>query len=239
MKRISINPRYRKPLIAVALCLGAVLAVLCYTSLQPAPIEVNRDGEHETLQGTDDEISGTEIRVHVDGAVQNPGLYTISGNDVRIADAIEKAGGLKSDADTSEINFAEKIEDGQKVYIPSKSEAEKGDHVSVAASDSNTTSSKSTSKNAKETSSQGAQSSKATASSKDSSASGSSKQGLVNINTASAAELEALPGVGASTAQAIIADRQSQGRFSSKQDLMRVKGIGQKKFAKLEALICV
>ncbi len=62
---------------------------------------------------------------------------------------------------------------------------------------------------------------------------------LVNINTASAEELDALPGVGPSTASAIIEDREANGPFSSPEDLMRVSGIGEKKYAKIEGLICV
>ena len=61
----------------------------------------------------------------------------------------------------------------------------------------------------------------------------------MNINTATAEELETLPGVGESTAKAIMQDREEHGAFSSKEDLMRVSGIGENKYAKLEANICV
>ena len=61
----------------------------------------------------------------------------------------------------------------------------------------------------------------------------------MNINTATAEELETLPGIGESTAKAIVQDREEHGSFSSKEDLMRVSGIGEKKYAKLEANICV
>ena len=62
---------------------------------------------------------------------------------------------------------------------------------------------------------------------------------LVNINTADEKALDALPGVGPSTAQAIIEDREANGAFSSIEDLMRVSGIGEKKFEKLKSGICV
>lgn len=61
----------------------------------------------------------------------------------------------------------------------------------------------------------------------------------VNINTASVDQLDALPGVGPSTAQAIIDDRDANGPFTSIDDIMRVSGIGEKKFEKLKASICV
>lgn len=68
---------------------------------------------------------------------------------------------------------------------------------------------------------------------------GSGQPGLVNINTASQAELETLPGVGPSTAKKIIASRESEGSFASVDELMRVSGIGEKKYSALEGLICV
>ncbi len=63
--------------------------------------------------------------------------------------------------------------------------------------------------------------------------------GLVNINTATVDELQALSGVGPSTAQAIVEDREKNGLFASVEDLMRVSGIGEKKFAKIKDSICV
>lgn len=65
-----------------------------------------------------------------------------------------------------------------------------------------------------------------------------SAQGLVNINTATSEQLQSLPGIGKSTADKIVADRTSNGPFSSKQDLKRVSGIGDKKYEALADLIC-
>ena len=62
---------------------------------------------------------------------------------------------------------------------------------------------------------------------------------LVNINTADETALDALPGVGPSTARTIVEDRDANGPFSSVEDLMRVSGIGEKKFEKLKSSICV
>ena len=63
--------------------------------------------------------------------------------------------------------------------------------------------------------------------------------GPVNINRASESDLDALPGVGPSTARAIVEDRDANGPFSTIEDLMRVSGIGEKKFEKLKSSICV
>lgn len=63
--------------------------------------------------------------------------------------------------------------------------------------------------------------------------------GKVNLNNASASELDALPGVGPSTAAKIVADREANGPFRTVEDLKRVSGIGDKKFADLADLVCV
>ena len=62
---------------------------------------------------------------------------------------------------------------------------------------------------------------------------------VINLNTASAAQIEALPGVGASTAKRIIEYRDKNGGFKKVEELMNVKGIGEKSFLKLKALITV
>lgn len=59
----------------------------------------------------------------------------------------------------------------------------------------------------------------------------------VNINTANAEQLSALPGVGAVLAEEIVAYRNTHGPFEHTEDVMEVKGIGQKKFAKIKELI--
>jgi competence protein ComEA len=67
----------------------------------------------------------------------------------------------------------------------------------------------------------------------------SQTSGVVNINTADEAALDTLPGIGLATADAIVRDREANGPFTSVEDLMRVSGIGEKKFEKLQGLISV
>ena len=64
-------------------------------------------------------------------------------------------------------------------------------------------------------------------------------QPLVSINTATADELDTLPGVGPSTAEAIVEDREQNGPFSALEDLMRVSGIGEKKFENMKDRLCL
>jgi competence protein ComEA len=63
--------------------------------------------------------------------------------------------------------------------------------------------------------------------------------GKVDINSADVATLDTLPGVGPTTAQRIVADREANGPFASVKDLGRVPGIGDKKLGSLKDLICV
>jgi competence protein ComEA len=61
----------------------------------------------------------------------------------------------------------------------------------------------------------------------------------LNLNTATAAQLQALPGIGAATAKLIIDHRQKNGGFKKVEELMNIKGIGEKSFLKLKPLVVV
>ena len=127
----------------------------------------------------------------------------------RVSQAIDAAGGLTAEADVAGLNRASKVTDGQKIYVPMVGEQQAAAAVGGAESGAATT--------------PGA---------------GSSSE-LVNINTASAAELQTLSGIGPSMAQSIIDERTKNGAFASVEDLMRVSGIGEKKLAKIKDCICV
>jgi competence protein ComEA len=72
-----------------------------------------------------------------------------------------------------------------------------------------------------------------------SAASATASAAVININTASATELDALPGIGAKTAARIVEYRQKNGPFKKVEELMNVRGVGEKNFLKLKAQISV
>jgi len=156
----------------------------------------------------------TSLVVHVAGEVRHPGVYDVPAG-ARVIDAIESAGGLLGDAAGDSVNLARQVADGEQIVIPSRDEVASG--AAPAASTA--------------------------APAGVSSASGvpadSGGGTAVNINSADAAALDQLPGVGPSTAQKIIADREASGPFASPEDLGRVSGIGPKRLEQLKDLVCV
>ncbi|HID52172.1 MAG TPA: ComEA family DNA-binding protein [Anaerolineae bacterium] len=151
------------------------------------------------------------IRVFVNGQVAEPAVYELPPGSL-VEMAIEAAGGFAAEADTAVVNLAQPLSDGVQVYVPSEDEDVPVPRTIV----SNPNTSPSTI-----------------------SASGSPAVGLININTATIEELDALPGVGPSTAQKIIEHRESSGPFAAIENIMDVTGIGEAKFAKIKDQITV
>ena len=157
------------------------------------------------------------------------------------------AGGAKADADLDAVNLAEKLHDGEKIYVPTHADTKAiAPMVNAAPQNSigdRTVSSSDVTADAASTMS-GSGSTASPGKTKKGSASKSNKltnpsQGSVNINTAAAAELMRLPGVGKTTAARIIAYRTTSGLFKKPEDIMNVSGIGPKKFAKMQPFIRV
>ena len=159
------------------------------------------------------------IRVYICGHIKTPGVYDIV-NGARLVDIISLAGGATEDACLEAVNLAQILADSQKFYVPSLDEIKNGVPAFVNEwedTGSNSNDSAST----------------------DIANSGSFQNKVININFASLSELVQLPGIGDVIAQNIIDYRNKYGQFKSKEELINVKGVGEKKFEKIKDLISV
>ena len=176
-------------------------------NVEEQSLEVEKDTEEENNEVKEEK---SKIIIHVSGAVVNEGIVELE-EKARVADAIEAAGGVTEDAYMRDINLASLLEDGMKVYIPTKEEVmqkeENSDYIigSNNIIENNNVESK--------------------------------KSGKVNINTATKEELDTLPGVGELTANKIISYREENGKFKSIEEIKEVSGIGDSKFEQIKDLI--
>ncbi|MDR0300495.1 MAG: helix-hairpin-helix domain-containing protein [Streptococcaceae bacterium] len=161
--------------------------------------------ESSSLPATEPE----KIVVDVKGAVKNPKVYTVSAN-LRVNDVVQMAGGFTDEADQKSINLAEKLKDGQVIYVATIAEK-----VQSVISSSNSDNSLGTSK------------------------SPSTSTGKININTADLSQLQSLSGIGQKKAQDIIDYRTQNGPFKSIEDLGNVSGFGEKSLDKIKDSITV
>ncbi len=215
--------------IAAALAVAGVVAVVCVgawlilrSPAAPAPVELPRAGAAtgtSTSTGTAGapdpapapDGSPATITVAAAGAVAHPGVYVVPSKS-RVADVVTAAGGTLPDADLDQINLAGKVADADRVFVPRK-----GQSVPPVAGGG----------------------SGAGGDAGGPGGAPGSKGNPVDLNTATAEQLDALPGVGPSTAQAIIAYRSAHGRFKSVNELLEVRGIGPAKFDALRTLVRV
>jgi competence protein ComEA len=149
----------------------------------------------EAMQVIPITVTEPEIFVDVTGAVNNPGVYTLTGKS-RVIDAIKAAGDSAPGADLSTINLARVLNDGEQIYVDSTVTNSSGARVSKTV-----------------------------------------HSGPININRATARQLDALDGVGPVIAQRIVDYRKLNGSFLTIDDLQKVSGIGAAKFAQIKAKV--
>jgi len=140
-------------------------------------------------------IAEPEIFVDVTGAVNKPGVYTLTGKS-RVIDAIKAAGDSAPGADLSTINLARVLNDGEQIYVDSLVVNGSGQRVSKKT-----------------------------------------PSGPININRATARQLDALDGIGPVIAARIVEYRKINGSFLSVDDLQKVSGIGAAKFAQIKSKV--
>ena len=174
-------------------------------------IEAENLIKDEKNNETEKETEKTEkIIVHVSGAVNKEGIVNLP-KDSRVINAIEEAGGFKEDAYTKDINFAYKVEDGMKIYVPYNDEKEENNTIIIQNNFE-----KQSNINTKE-----------------------NENKKVNINKATQTELETLPGIGPSTAMKIINYRIENGSFKDILEIKNIKGIGESKYENIKEFITI
>ena len=146
--------------------------------------------------------------VDIKGEVLRPGVYEFSCES-RIQEVIKKAGGFTEEADETKINLAQKITDQMQMIVPNVNSKQEGGVTEGNSEKGN--SSNTTPSN--------------------------SKQGTVNINTATLEELQTIKGIGKKKAEAILQYRKEHGPFRTKEDLLQVKGIGKKALEAIESQV--
>lgn len=173
-------------------------------------LEITSDLESVSIEENVTETQ--EILVHISGCVKENKVVSLPDGS-RVNDAIEAAGGLTKDADLTNVNLAYILEDGEKIYIPKKGEEISSiNNSSISSTFSSTSSSNATS---------------------------STKNSKININKATQAELEIIPGIGPSTALKIINYRNENGKFKSIEDVKNISGIGDSKYEKMKDYITI
>ena len=161
--------------------------------------------------------AGTAV-VHVTGAVAAPGLVTVPA-DARVGDAVNAAGGPLPGAQTDAINLARRVTDGEQIRVPAE-----GEEVPSPPADAGTG---------------GAGPGTPGPGTPQGTDGGAAGGGLIDVNTASAAQLEELPGIGPALAARIIEHRTAIGRFTDVAELDDVSGIGPAVLARITPHVTV
>jgi len=159
-------------------------------------------------------ISAGPLRVYVVGQVRRPGVVSLA-EGARVEDAVEAVGGATGKADLAVMNLARKVVDGERIIVPRPGEKLPTPDPAVVP---------------------GAADPGATGAA---GAAGGAATGPLDLNTATVAQLDTLPGVGPVLAGRIVAWRQENGRFTQVDDLGEVQGIGDATLARLRPLVRV
>lgn len=183
-------------------------------------IEKTLSNNEELISNTLEEPKVTEtketIRVDVKGMVKKAGVYELAKDSI-VNDAIKKAGGLTSKADTTNVNLSKSLTNEMVIYIPKKEEVTKS-VVNDALVDKSNSVGFIDNESSNET---------------------TNTSTKVNINTATLKELITLSGIGESKAQAILEYRTKNGNFKTLEDLKKVSGIGEAAYEKIKDNICI
>lgn len=212
------------------------------TALQSSADDLTNSSENTNETNGAKQVNDS-IKVYVVGCVKKPGVITLKKGQI-IDDAVKSAGGLTSDADASSINMVYILNENVMLHICSKKEAAKSNQTvyQVSASSSGSTPTQKSSSNQAGSGIRiitDAGSAVVSGQSAGQGASPVNGSGKININTASTAELDTLPGIGEATANDIISYREKNGPFKDIKDIMKIPRIKDSRFNAIKDLITV
>jgi competence protein ComEA len=170
-----------------------------------APDSVNKTTEKGPQQN---KTAIKNVMVDIKGAVNHPGVFTINEAS-RVVDALKLAGGVTKDADMNQINLAQHVTDAMVIFVPKKGDTSPLPSVIGGSGGQSQTSADAQT--------------------------GTDGTPVVHLNSASLTDLETLPGIGPTKAQAIFDYRTKNGSFHTLDELKNVTGIGDKSFEKIRA----
>ena len=142
-----------------------------------------------------EQVQAPQIFVDETGAVNTPGVYTLTASS-RVIDAIKAAGGSAAGADLSTINLARVLADGEQIYVDAAVTNSKGVRIRATK-----------------------------------------RSGPISINRATVSDFDSLDGIGPVIARRIVEYRKTHGPFMTIEDLQKVSGIGEAKFAQIKSKI--
>lgn len=230
--------------LAVLATIGGSLLIPNLCSLLSSQTEFSMDGQSKSALSSfsgswanvsnfsaSNSVNSDYVYVDVKGAIKHPGVYKVP-NGKRVGDVLSLAGGPLEGADTTQINFAHKLEDQMVIYILKVGESSPIENtVGVYGSDDKSDQNEANS--AAETISSAQTQTDSTSQDQ------GGNDGKINLNTASKEQLMQLTGIGDKKADEIIAYRQQNGNFKTIDDLKNVSGIGDKTFEKISSQITV
>ena len=179
----------------------------------------------EDTEDKKEETKEVKVLVDVKGEINTPGVYELTSNNT-VMDAINKAGGLTKQSDTSNINLSKKLEDEMVIIVYSKSEIKKmNEEDKIECPPCNNACITEEDEKAKLNS--------------EKSETTNTPAGKIKINTAGSEALQTLDGIGEAKAKAIIEYRNKNGNFKNIEDIKNVSGIGDSVYEKIKDNITV
>ncbi|MBM7825263.1 competence protein ComEA [Arcanobacterium pluranimalium] len=208
--------------VAMAITIARAMAQNDRTVQEIPALQQKAVAEQESNTQSQTETDKGGLVVYVTGAVNRPGVVKVA-EPARINDAVTAAGGLSPTADMNGVNLAAPVTDGAHIHISIVGE-EQAENSSATGSGGSVSG---------ESDNGGSDSGGPARNSQAGAQTGSQTNKKISLNSATAQELDTLPGIGPITAQQIVQWRKQHGKFTSVEQLGEISGIGAKTIEKL------